>query len=85
MGMFDRVNFECICPVCHAKVDGFQSKSGRCELDTIEPTEIANFYSSCKKCGCWIEYTAKKVTNFTRTVDGKGDKRLHEHTKDVSI
>jgi len=83
--MFDYVNYECTCPVCHSKVDGFQSKSGDCELETIEPTSVDNFYSSCKKCGCWINFSAKKITNFTRTVSGKGDKIITKHTKDVIV
>jgi hypothetical protein len=85
MGMFDDVNYECTCPMCHAKVSGFQSKSGDCTLDTVEPTEVSNFYAPCSKCGCWIDFTAKKITNFTRTVTGKDDKCLHEHTKDVNV
>jgi len=82
MGMFD---YECSCPVCHGKVDGFQTKSGDCLLKTLNPREADNFYSSCKKCGCWIEFTAKKVTNFTRQVKGKGDVEIHKYNKDVRI
>ena len=92
MGMFDYVNFECVCPVCKSKVDGFQTKDGDCVLDVVEPTEVSNFYSSCGKCGCWIDYTAKpvKLTNFIQTVKGKHNKTvgrviLHEHTKEVTI
>jgi len=47
MGMFDWVNYECVCPVCHNKVDGFQSD------------EVDNFYSSCRVCGAWIEFDAE--------------------------
>lgn len=88
MGMYDNVNYECVCPVCHSKVTGFQSKSGPCELTTLEPTKVSNFYSSCDKCGCWIEFTAEKMTNFVRTVEGKekGErKNLPEFTKKVLI
>ena len=85
MGMFDYVNYECTCPVCHNKVDGFQSKRGSCEMEKIEPSQVDNFYSSCGKCGCWIDFTAKEMTNFTRTVTGKNEERLPDHTKDVNI
>lgn len=88
MGMYDEVDFECTCPVCKSKVTGFQSKSGGCILDTLKPTQVANFYSSCGKCGCWIDFNAKKITNFTMTVTGKKDGKrtvLNEHTRDVCI
>lgn len=85
MGMFDWVNYECTCPVCHGKVDSFQSKDGECLMATLEPANVMNFYASCDKCGCWINYNAKEITDFTMTVRGKGDKILSEHTKDVFI
>ena len=85
MGMFDDVDYECACPVCHEKVTGFQSKSGDCVLDTIEPTSVSNFYAWCEKCGCEIDFTAKKITNFTRTVRGKDHKVLSKHTKDLKL
>ena len=85
MGMFDYVNYECVCPVCHAKVDGFQSKSGSCTMGKLDPAEVMNFYASCEKCGCWINFTAKKITAFTRTVKGKNRKVIREHTKDLKI
>jgi len=88
MGMYDNVDYECVCPVCQSKVDGFQTKSKDCLLDTYPPSEVSNFYSSCGKCGCWIEFSEHPIpkTNFTRTVSGKGRSGvLHEHTKDVNI
>ena len=88
MGMFDYVNYECICPVCKSKVSGFQTKDGDCVLDTLQPTSVLHFYSSCDKCGCWIDFKAKPATNFVRTVTSrkKGKQTvLYEHTKDVSI
>lgn len=85
MGMFDYINYECQCPVCHTKVSGFQSKDGDCMMDEIEPTKVNHFYSICKKCGCWIAFNAKKSTNFTRTVSGKENKIMHEYTKDIKI
>lgn len=83
MGMFDYVNYECVCPVCHSKVTGFQSKSGESDLKTVEPTNVSNFYAACKQCGCWIDYKAKHTTEFTRTVTGKDDKILDKHTMDI--
>jgi hypothetical protein len=86
--MFDYVNFECVCPVCKSNVSGFQTKDSDCLLETVEPSAVRHFYSSCSKCGCWINFYAKPVTNFTMTVTSrKGKKRtvLHEHTKDVRI
>lgn len=88
MGMYDDVDYECPCPVCHAKVTGFQSKSGGCTLAMLKPSEVSNFYSSCDKCGCWIEFEAKDITNFTRKVEGKKNGErclLTEHTKDVRV
>ncbi len=85
MGIFDYVNYECICPVCYSKVNGFQSKSEDCMMRKLEPSRVANFYSSCEKCGCWIDFTANKITNFRRTVTGKDGKQIYEHTENVSI
>jgi len=88
MGMFDYVDYECVCPVCHSKVEGFQSKDHDCTLATLDPCQVSNFYSSCDKCGCWIDFKGKPATNFTRTVEGKEKgkrKTLHQHTKDVKI
>lgn len=62
MGMFDYVNYECVCPSCHNKVDGFQSKSGPCLMDTLEPDQVYNFYSSCEVCGAWIEFDVEPAT-----------------------
>ena len=86
MGMFDDVNYECVCPVCHNKANGFQSKSGECLLDLVEPTEVDNFYTACQTCGCWISFTKKSEGVYERVVTGKGrDKALSEHTKDIKI
>ena len=88
MGMFNYVDFECVCPVCHSKVDGFQTKDGDLRLDTVKPKSVSNFYAPCRKCGCWIEFTRNDDGKFVRTVDGKiGDKTqtMPEHTKVVRI
>jgi hypothetical protein len=91
VGMFDYINYECVCPVCRSKVTGFQSKGGDCQLDTLEPQQVSRFYSSCGNCGCWINFDRipLPVENFTRTVEGKlkdGNRPiLDKHTKDIRI
>ena len=47
MGMFDHVNFEMNCPTCGGKMRGFQTKSGPCISEMLDPTEVDNFYSYC--------------------------------------
>lgn len=57
MGMFDWVDFTTKCPKCSKLVEGFQSKEGPCELYTIKPWQLSNFYAGCDGCGAWIEYS----------------------------
>lgn len=85
MGMFDCVNYECTCPVCHEKVASFQSKDKECLLDTIEPADVDNFYTFCGKCGCWIEFDRVDKINFRRTVDDKDNKAMRQHTKILAL
>lgn len=91
MGMYDSIKYECVCPVCHSKVNGFQSKDGPCLLNMLQPTEVDNFYSPCSKCGCWLEFTAEDPgrgfceRKYTRKVFGKHDNELSEHRKTVAI
>ena len=86
MGMFDYVDYECTCPVCHSKVDGFQSKDGECWLNKVLPGEVSNFYSSCKQCGCWIEFNEQENGKYKRTVESRSQgKVLDMHTKEVAI
>lgn len=56
MGMYDEVEYETTCHVCGAKVDGFQSKDGECNLDKLQPSQVRNFYSMCPECDEWIEF-----------------------------
>lgn len=56
MGMFDWIDFKCECPLCGHEVVGFQSKDGPCQLDTLKPWEVRNFYSGCVECGGWVEF-----------------------------
>ena len=89
MGMFDYINYECRCPVCHCAVRGFQSKSGPCELSDIEPGEVSNFYSECVNCESWIEFQRIPSTNFRMTVESAqkedGREYLSEYTKELTI
>jgi len=55
--MFDYVHFEMDCPKCGAPVKGFQSKDYICNLETIEPDALQNFYASCRECKAWIEFS----------------------------
>ncbi len=54
MGMFDWVDYECECPVCGAKVTGFQTKELDCDMDTVTPQQALFFYSICSGCGAWL-------------------------------
>ena len=56
MGMFDYVKCpEVLCPECDRPLEGWQSKGGECVLDTVDFSELNNFYTSCE-CGVWIEF-----------------------------
>ena len=60
MGMFDNVDFQCLCPACEvAVINGFQSKSGPCDLYTIKPWDTDDFYTNCPYCGAWVEFQLK--------------------------
>ena len=61
--MFDYVNVVIPCPKCGEEISGFQSKDERCSLEVIDPTQVANFYSSCPKCGTWVEYIREYDNN----------------------
>lgn len=58
MGMFDWVNYEAPCMKCGALIDNrnWQSKSGQCQMVTLEPWEVRAFYSSCPVCHAWNQY-----------------------------
>lgn len=65
MGMFDWVNFKCECPECGAEVSGFQTKDLECELQTVEPQLLDHFYSSCGRCGTWIDFYREELRGKT--------------------
>lgn len=66
MGMFDWINFKCPCPKCGQEVSGFQSKDRSCDLNTIEPDDVDNFYSSCDACKTWVEFYRPHTNNPKR-------------------
>jgi hypothetical protein len=41
-------------------MEDFQSKDGTCSMSRIEITEVDSFYSSCDKCGTWVDYKRKE-------------------------
>lgn len=63
MGMYDNVIYKTECPDCKEPLSEFQSKDGPCALVTLEPKDVQNFYTSCPKCGVWVEFEviAKEV------------------------
>jgi len=69
MGMYDWVEYSCKCPKCGTKVDGFQTKSGPSMLKVLKVGEVDNFYSSCEKCGTWVEYTLKPDSKHLYSID----------------
>lgn len=82
MGMYNYIDFECTCPVCHSKVKDFQSKDGELNRETLSPLHVNNFYAPCTKCGCWIDYYAKhNLARYVREVWTEGREVLREHTK----
>lgn len=84
MGMYDVVNYECDCPVCGAKAFDFQSKDKDCLLNSVEPTDLDNFYTHCFECECWIEMDRIGENTFRRTVQIK-DKLVKEHTTELTF
>ena len=61
MGMYDDINFSMKCINCGSLIKGFQSKDGSCKMNTLEPSQVDNFYSSCPKCNAWTEFNRKMI------------------------
>lgn len=64
MGMFDDITGTLPCQHCGQDVSGFQSKDGPCVLASLTPEQLfeeagsgARFYTSCRACGYWNEWT----------------------------
>ena len=50
MGMYDSVNYKEPCPKCASNKVSYQSKAGRCVLDTVEPYEVPWFKGYFYEC-----------------------------------
>lgn len=72
MGMFDDITYEAPCPICGLPLTGWQSKDAECCLSKLTPSELwqqseapqmaepysrVTFYTSCRKCGTWVDIT----------------------------
>ena len=62
MGMYDYVKASLACPKCKTEIVDWQSKDGECIMDTLQPQDVRRFYSSCPKCGVWIDCEVKCIT-----------------------
>ena len=64
MGMHDNIKFKADCWKCGKPLSNFQSKTGECLMEELNPKQIAggNFYTLCS-CFAWNEYDviAKEV------------------------
>ena len=61
MGMFDYVAYECDCEKCGEPLSNFQSKDAACNMDTIGPSQVDYFYTTCDKCGSWHDFEVNRV------------------------
>jgi len=69
MGLFDHVKHEADCYKCGHRLTSWQSKSGPCDLVTLEPWQVTNLYTGCPKCKAWNEYTVEAdVEHIVREV-----------------
>jgi hypothetical protein len=61
MGMFDYIVGvpEVLCD-CGHKLENWQSKDHYCQLNKIHYTRVRNFYTYCKNCGLWVEFTTDR-------------------------
>lgn len=83
MGMFDYVNYAMDCPTCGRHIAVFQTKDLGCNLDTVEPTSVANFYAYCDHCESWIEFNrraAPSLDDYDMTVETKEQRRRDSRT-----
>jgi hypothetical protein len=76
MGMFDYVKFECECPDCGCPVTEFQSKDGECDMVTLLPEDVKNFYTSCPCCKLWIEFSTMSENRETHWMNGSTPVRI---------
>lgn len=62
MGMFDYVQYKGYCPECLTEITDWQSKDAGCNLETVSVDQVDRFYTSCPKCGAWVEGKVEKVS-----------------------
>ena len=65
MGMFDYVNYSAPCKECGEILTGWQSKSGDCVLDAVEPETVGYFYDFCSNCQAMNEVTVESTITYT--------------------
>ena len=65
---FDYVHYKTSCPVCAGKVKGFQSKSGKCDLEHLSVQEVDEWHSICEACNCYIQYTRERDEDNRRII-----------------
>ena len=74
MGMFDYVNAPDVdCPSCGKPITSWQSKDGDCFMETLEVSDVRNYYALCEKCKEWVEFNRKVLPDFEMTHRGKGE------------
>jgi len=85
MGLYDHLRFKIACPTCGEPMEDFQSKDGACCMETLEITDVDNFYSSCDKCRTWVDYKRKegKKDSYQTLMEAK--QLLMSVLKDVCI
>lgn len=66
MGLFDDVNFQCVCPGCGDMVAGFQSKDGPCEMGMVEVWDVRYLCAICESCG--LRINVENIPTKTRIV-----------------
>ena len=86
MGMYNKVNYEGVCPVCHGKLCDFQTKDGDLCCSIVEPVSVSNFYTSCSKCNAWAEFNKISDNKYKRTIHkhSDGDEQV-KYTKVIKI
>ncbi len=47
MGLFDHIEYEANCPKCGFLLIDWQTKQGNNQFDTLQPYDVAKFYTVC--------------------------------------
>ena len=81
MGSYDYVEYETVCDNCRTKAGDFQTKDGERKLRKLNPLEVNNFYTHCKKCCCWIEFTKIKDNLYEKIISIKNQIRFKKEVK----